>query len=116
MRRPRKYRPITAAELDVLRAAMAVAGPGTFDGPVTDGLADLVVVGGCDCGCASVDFVQRAPGGGSQPLVTVSGVTGGGESVGWILWGWRGAITGLEVYGYGDDPGQLPLPATMRRD
>jgi hypothetical protein len=110
------YRPISAAELEVVRAALAAGRPGIVDDDVVARLPELFVRGGCECGCASVDFTQRAPGGGSQPLVSGHGVAPGGQQVGWILWGWRGAITGLEVYGLGDDPGRLPAPGSMVRD
>ena len=69
-------------------------------GDVTDfrrqPLAELRVVGGCDCGCSSLDFRPHAAG--SRIIADALAVYPDGQQAGLILWGREGEIIWLEVY------------------
>ena len=77
-------------------------------------IAHLRVVGGCECGCASVGFVKEQLGV-SQPIADGTGKTALGGGVGIIVWGANNLITALEVYdlGAGDDDLNLPVPNSI---
>jgi hypothetical protein len=62
---------------------------------------DLRVVGGCDCGCASLNFRPDAWGAGAAIIADALAVYA--ERAGLILWGRAGEIVLLEVYDC--DPG-----------
>jgi hypothetical protein len=60
---------------------------------------DLRVVGGCDCGCFSLDFAPNAWSGAgiiADALIAYSD----GQKTDLILWGREGEITSLEVVDY----------------
>jgi hypothetical protein len=59
-------------------------------------LEDLRVVGGCDCGCASLDF--QADPSGAGIIADALAVYSDGQQAGLILWGLNGEIASLEVY------------------
>lgn len=108
-------RPITAAELDVIRAALERI-PVSQEVPTLRGLEQLRAVGQCGCGCDSVDFVEFDAARPSRPVADGIGTTRAGGTVGVIVWGRSGAVTGLEVYdlGAGDDDLKLPTPESLR--
>lgn len=71
-------------------------------------VGDLRVVGGCECGCASVDFVITTP----EHRRTIAdglGILANGERVGVIVWGTPNAVTGLEIYDMSATAAGLPL-------
>jgi hypothetical protein len=72
-------------------------------------IGNLRVIGGCDCGCASVDF-ENDSSEHSRPIADGIGKTARGGDVGVIVWGTSNAITGLEIYGRGAGDDDLNLP------
>jgi phosphoglycerate dehydrogenase-like enzyme len=109
-------RPLTQHEISVIRAAIARAA--AMEVPVTllDGLEELRVVGRCDCGCDSVDFVAHDPQRPSRPIADGFGETPAGGTVGIIIWGTNDALTGIEVYdlGAGAEDIKLPVESSIR--
>jgi len=76
------------------------------------------VVGGCPCGCASIDFA--IDGSGEAPVGVhtlgefVFGI-GEDELFGVMVFSANGILSGLEVYGFGADaPKTLPKPSELR--
>lgn len=108
---PRLVRP---AEVEVIRATLALARAGSVAPAVLSSLADLRVVGGCTCGCASVDFEIGRNWAGA-PLANGVGRTGRGILVGIIVWGRTDAVTSLEIYNYEGEcsDAELPVPASI---
>lgn len=60
-------------------------------------LEELRVIGGCDCGCVSMDF-QPGGFGHSRIVADAKAVYPDGQQAGLILWGRDGELTALEVY------------------
>jgi len=56
----------------------------------------LRVIGGCDCGCTSLDFRPHLRG--ARIIADALAVYSDGQQAGLILWGWEGEIIWLEVY------------------
>jgi len=81
--------------------------------PDISALERLRVVGQCDCGCASVDFMPDEAG--ASVLAGGYGVTPSGIEVGVILWERDGVVSGLEVYMLGEDTPELPQPESLHR-
>lgn len=71
-------------------------------------LANLRVVGACECGCASVDFAIETPEH-RRPIADGLGILINGERVGVIVWGTPEAVTGLEIYDMSTTAAGLPL-------
>ena len=74
----------------------------------------LRVVGGCECGCSSLDFQPNAWGG-ATIIADAWAVYSDGQQAGLILWGRAGEIVLLEVYDC--DPGashRFPQIANLR--
>jgi hypothetical protein len=59
---------------------------------------ELRVVGGCDCGCSTLDFQPHAWGPGSAIIADAYAVYPDGKTAGLILWAREGEIASLEVY------------------
>src|SRR5258706_11664111 len=97
-----KRRPITEAELAVTRHTLTVGRAGDFAFSLIDGAQGLFVVGGCGCGCPTVEF--ESPGGPADHGVIADGIglSSQGRKVGVMVWGSRNYISGLEVYGLED--------------
>jgi hypothetical protein len=102
-------------EIDVIQATIAQASVLLIDSEAMASLPCLIVVGRCECGCASVDFEECAPDLPSHPVADGIGKTPRGGSVGVIVWGRSDAITGLEIYdlGAGDCDLVLPVPGSI---
>lgn len=73
-------------------------------------LERLQVVGGCDCGCDSVDFVEDDPRRPSRPIADGTGKTASGGDVGIIIWGDDDGVTEMEVIDLGAGDGDIKLP------
>ena len=70
------------------------------------------VVGRCECGCASIDFL---PDKGSASVVAEAyGRTATGVDVGVLLWAREDLVSALEVYMLGTDTDQLPTAESLR--
>jgi hypothetical protein len=102
-------RQISDAEAACIRAALERAAVIPEAPELIGAVVDLRVVGRCDCGCATVDFVKDS-GGPTQPIADGTGKTAGGGHVGLIVWGNNHEITGLEVYDLGAGENDLNLP------
>jgi hypothetical protein len=109
-------RSITQGELAVLRATLEKAAKVPLDPDVLAGLGSLRVIGGCECGCDSVDFAEHDPERPSRPIADGTGNTPAGGDVGIIIWGTDDAVTGIEVYdlGAGDADIKLPIESSIR--
>jgi hypothetical protein len=93
-------RPISDDEAACIRVTLERAPAIPNASVLTATIVHLRVVGGCDCGCASVDF-EKDSSGDTQPIADATGRTARGGDVGIIVWGTSNAITGLEVYDLG---------------
>jgi hypothetical protein len=70
---------------------------------------DLHVVGGCGCGCPSVDFKVGGQDAVASIIADAEGTSPEGLPVGVMLWAKNGRISGLEVYPF-EDTERLGLP------
>jgi len=107
-------RPLTERELELVEALLG--GAGAAGGRYLGQLSRLQVVGGCGCGCPSIDLgVDGAGDGGpARPLVVADAVSPEGEPVGVILWVRGAVLSGLEVHAWnGSVSVRLPDPATL---
>ena len=104
---PRPLSDVEAAVVARLHAINELPVPSATD------LEALQVVGGCGCGCASVDFLPDT--GGGKVLADGYGVTPSGVEVGLLLWGRDGQLSGLEIYMLAEDTSELPTPASLHR-
>jgi hypothetical protein len=109
-------RQITPAEAAVIQAALEQT---PSRSPVTSlvvPIKELRVVGQCECGCDSVDFIPSETELHSRPVADGTGTTPSGGTVGIIVWGTDNAITSLEIYdlGAGDGNVRLPVPESIQ--
>ncbi len=114
-KRTKINRPISAQEIEVLRMTLARTAAAPEFKRLTASTDHLRVVGKCDCGCDSVDFVEQGKTQ-SKPIADGIGSTSRGGKVGVIVWGTSDMITGLEVYdlGAGDHYIKLPTPDSFK--
>jgi hypothetical protein len=111
---PISPRRITDEERDLLIAALERASVATFSaGNLRETIPELMVIGRCECGCASITF--------SPPDEDISDMVADrlatdptGESVGIILWARRGRFSELEIVGHSDVPAGLPSAISVR--
>ena len=89
-------RPITVTEAAVVRWLLDHAAMGEISAYASQAPEKLRVVGGCDCGCVSLDFLPKASGG--KIIADALAVYPDGREAGLILWGRGGEIASLEVY------------------
>ena len=106
--RAKPYRPINDDELRVIRSALECCAETPEVSELVPTLANLRVVGGCECGCASVDFAATTPEQ-RQPIADGLGILTNGEHVGVIVWGTSTVVTGLEIYDMSATASGLPL-------
>ncbi|MCE9595591.1 MAG: hypothetical protein K8S98_15495 [Planctomycetes bacterium] len=108
-------RSIRPEEAEVVRTVLTRAPRQPVDASVIEAIASLRVVGGCRCGCASIDFERKWTTRHGQVADGI-GKTASGGQVGVILWGRRDAISSLEIYdlGAGQSDLRLPVPETIR--
>ena len=107
-------RVLTTEEHDLIEALLGGARSGAvrFVGQ----LEDAEAVGGCRCGCPSVDLSisEKPVDGRPRPLVLADGESPEGEPVGVILWVRDGVLSGLEVHPWdGSGSIRLPRPETL---
>jgi hypothetical protein len=107
-------RALTADEHDLIEALLGGARSGAvrFVGQ----LESAEVVGGCRCGCPSIDISvsDRPVKGRPHPLVLADGESPEGVPVGLILWVCDRVLTGLEVHPWdSSDVVRLPQPETL---
>jgi hypothetical protein len=108
-------RPLTADEHDLIEAMLGAvrSGVSRYIGQ----LEAAEVVGGCGCGCPSIDLVvasavtDAAP----SPVLLADAESPEGVPVGVILWARGGCLSGLEVHPWdGTDVIRLPHAETLR--
>lgn len=101
--------PLTVRERAVLDALLAVEFGGVER--LRDEARDAMVVGGCDCGCPSIDFYKE-PGAGMHIRVN-AGVAG--TLNGMFLYTIGGRLGGIEWVGNSDqpDPAEFPDPSVL---
>jgi hypothetical protein len=103
-------RPITPAELAVIKAALELA---PSDRPIRElrhPLETLQVFSICPCDCCdSVHFIPEE-GPGSRVVAQAVGTRPFGGLVGVLVWGIDDQITGLEVYDLSFDDKRICLP------
>lgn len=109
---PRANRLIRLDEAAVIARVMDLAGHG--EAPQRHSLDRLLVVGYCDCGCASVDFaVPAANEVPAAPWIHAQGKSPSGEDLGIILWTNGDDLSSLELVSYSDEPAPLPLLSSI---
>ena len=110
-------RAISPEEIAVLRATLERAPTAPEHAALATRLDQLKVIGGCGCGCDSVDFARSD----RDPIATRLGdgigTTPAGGTVGIIVWGRGTEITSLEIYSLGAEENdlRLPLPDSIQR-
>ena len=111
-----EIRPINEQEIEVITTAVDRAHVVDVKEEVLRAVPLLNVVGRCNCGCASVDFVPSGQAPPYVPIADAIATTHVGGEVGIIVWGSENEITGLEVYdaGAGELDLRLPVPETIR--
>jgi hypothetical protein len=106
-------RPITESEAAIVHWLLSHTAIGDVSGYGETSISGLRVVGGCDCGCRSIDFVSDTRGG--ELIADALAVYPDGQEAGLILWGRAGAITALEVYDHHPDSShRMPEVANLR--
>jgi hypothetical protein len=108
-------RPLTADEHDLIEAMLGAvrSGVSRYIGQ----LEAAEVVGGCGCGCPSINFMiaptvtEAAP----SPVLVAHAVSPEGVPVGVILWARGGCLSGLDVHPWdGSDVIRLPHAESLR--
>jgi hypothetical protein len=107
-------RPLTVDEHDLIEALLGAvrSGVGRYIGQ----LESLEVIGGCRCGCPSIDLEVASAGadGLPTPVILADAESPEGVSVGVILWARGGQLSGLEVHPWdGSDVIRLPRLETL---
>jgi hypothetical protein len=72
-------------------------------------LQDLQVVGGCSCGCASIDYTNK------QMVADEIALYPDGMKAGLILWARAGILVGLEIYEMDPVADRFPAVEHLRR-
>jgi len=97
----------------VLRWLLEHAAVGDASAYLTQPVEQMRVVGGCDCGCSSLDFVPNAYG---ETIIADALIAfPDGQQAGMILWDAGGQIQWLEVYeGHPGSADRFPEIANLR--
>ena len=102
-------RPLNADERELLEWLLAHAKSDNLRS--VDALSRSRVIGGCGCGCPSLDFEIDAPNIRRQIISDVVGISPESVLCGLILFATETAIDNLEVYSYGAST-RFSLPRT----
>lgn len=102
-------RPLAVDEHDLIEALLGAVRSGVIR--YIGQLESLEVVGGCSCGCPSIDLAVAlaAAEASARPLILADAETPEGVAVGVILWVRDGCLSGLEVHPW-DGSGGIRLP------
>lgn len=108
-------RPLTVDEHDLIEAMLGAlrSGVSRYIGQ----LESAEVIGGCGCGCPSVDLTVASTVADAtpSPILLADAESPEGVPVGVILWARGGCLSGLEVHPWdGSDVIRLPLAETLR--
>ena len=90
-------RPISVEEVRIIRTALLSCAVIPEAPGLLATLGNLHVVGGCECGCASVQFVIKTTEY-RRPIAEGLGILPNGDCVGVMVWGNAEEVTGLEIY------------------
>jgi hypothetical protein len=101
-------RPITTSEVAVIRWLLANAPRTDIPFNLNQSITALRIIGGCACGCSSVEFLARDST--RVPVADALVQWPDGSKAGVILWAQAGGLAGLEVYDM--DPGASHRPIT----
>ena len=108
-------RPLTVDEHDLIEAMLGAVRSGVSR--YIKQLESAEVIGGCGCGCPSIDLIvasavtEAAP----SPVLLADAESPEGVQVGVILWARDRCLSGLEVHPWdGSDVIRLPHPETLR--
>ena len=107
-------RPLVEGERDLIEALLGASGSAGWR--FIDQLETATVVGGCACGCPSIDLFldHQSAGARPTPLVMADAVAPEGTPVGVILWVCGGALSRLEVHPWDNTSVfGLPRPETL---
>ena len=102
-------RPLSDAELELIEALLGAAGAAA--GRYLGQLPRVQVVGGCSCGCPSIDLAVEDGNRNERPVpvIVADAESPEGVPVGVILWARGRALSGLEVHPWnGSDSVRLP--------
>jgi hypothetical protein len=102
-------RPASELELAIVSWMLQHASQAGDLSDLEPSLIDLKVVGGCSCGCPSVDFVAGGQAPGASAIANAHGTTADGVDVGMILWERDAAVSALEFYELNAPVRALPL-------
>ncbi len=105
-----QHRIITKQEASIVRTTLQQAPAIDIPQRLFETIESLIVVGKCDCGCASVDFEENGDHSNLIPIGDAQGITEAGGMVGIIVWGTENEITGLEIYDMGAGEKDISLP------
>jgi len=108
-------RPISGIEAAVIQRALEAAATDPSALELASQISQLRVIGGCGCGCASVEFRQPTQGQSAVIVADAEATTHSGEQIGLLVWAIEGQLSGLEVYSYSDAPAPLPDPESIGR-
>lgn len=114
MNRSIPERDITAHEAAIIEWLLEHAATRHVSAYRTNPVTALRVVGGCDCGCSSLDFHSDSSGP-TTMLADAVAVYPDKQQAGLILWGRDGAIVMLEVYEMHPVADRMPGIADLRR-
>jgi len=107
-------RPLTPNEHDLIEALLGAVRSGVSR--YIAQLESLKVVGGCRCGCPSIDLELASAGsnGMPTPVILADAESPEGVPVGVILWSRGGRLSALEVHPWdGSARIRLPRPETL---
>ena len=108
-------RTITPTEAAVIRWLLDNAPKGDVTAYRELPVEELRVVGGCECGCSSLNFRPQPLGAGYKIIANARAVYPDGKEAGLILWACEGEVSSLEVHDY--DPGasrRVPQVSDLR--
>jgi hypothetical protein len=114
MKRTIPERDITAHEAAIVEWLLEHAAMRDVTAYRANPITSLRVVGGCDCGCSSLDF-RSSSSGPSTMLADAVAVYPDKQQAGLILWGRDGEIVMLEVYEMHPVADRVPEIADLRR-
>jgi hypothetical protein len=114
MKRSIPERGITAHEAAIIEWLLEHAAMRDVTAYRTNPVTALRVVGGCDCGCSSLDFHSNSSGP-TTMLADAVAVYPDKQQAGLILWGRDGEIVMLEVYEMHPVADRVPEIADLRR-
>lgn len=109
-------RKISDAESAVLERVLTIAATDDASIALSKQARTVQVIGRCDCGCASVDFLTPERGQSARIVGNADANAPNGEYVGILVWAIDSELSGLEFYSHSDNPAPLPVLASIRID